>query len=54
MNVEETSRRDSVDLAGACSAAEFVVEGAGEEYAVPEIEPNRKSRVNRTRVIGLG
>jgi len=39
-----TSRRDSSDLAGVCSAAKFVVEGAQEEYDAPEIEPNRKSR----------
>ena len=26
-------------------AAEFVVEVAGEEYDVPEIKPNRKSRL---------
>ena len=40
-----TSRRDSADVGGACSAAKFVVEGAGEEYDAPEIEPNRKSRL---------
>jgi hypothetical protein len=31
---------------GACSAAKFVVKGAGEEYDAAEIEPNRKSRTN--------
>jgi hypothetical protein len=30
-----------------CSAAKFVVEGAGEEYNAPEIEPNRKSRLEQ-------
>jgi hypothetical protein len=29
------------------AAAEFVVEGAGEEYDAPDIEPNRKSRFRR-------
>jgi hypothetical protein len=37
-----TSRGDSADLAGACSAAKFVVERAGEEYHAPEIAFNRK------------
>lgn len=41
-----SSRRDSADVAGACSAAKFVVEEAGEEYDAREIEPNRKSRIN--------
>lgn len=39
-----TSRRDSADVAGACSAAKFVVKGAGEEYNGPDFEPNRKSQ----------
>jgi hypothetical protein len=37
--------RDSADVAGACSAAKFVVEGAGAEYDAPHIEPNRESRL---------
>ena len=38
---------DSADVAGACSAAKFVVEGLGEEYDAREIEPNRKSRLKQ-------
>jgi hypothetical protein len=46
-----SSRRDSANVAGACSAAQFVVEGAGEEYDAPEIEPNRKSRIKAKGVL---
>ena len=37
--------RGEILLNGACSAAKFVVEGAGEDYDAPDIEPNRKSRL---------
>jgi hypothetical protein len=47
--VQERARRDSADLAGARSAAKFVVEVVGDEYDAPEIEPNRKSRLNWCR-----
>jgi hypothetical protein len=47
INRNEEDVGDSADVAGACSAAKFVVEGAGEEYDAREIEPNRKSRLKQ-------
>jgi hypothetical protein len=41
-----TAYLETADVAGACSAAKFVVKGAGEEYDAPDIESNRKSRTN--------
>ena len=45
MRWARTSRRDSADLAGACSGDKFVVSRAGDAYDAPESEANRKSRL---------
>lgn len=49
-SLPDTSRRDSADLAGACSSGKFVVSRAGEVYDAPESEPNGKSRIKRLRM----
>jgi len=40
--------RDSPDLAEALLCCEIRCGGAGKDYGVPEIEPNRKSQVKGT------
>src|SRR5258706_5169440 len=40
----------NADLAGACSAAKFVVKGAGEEYAAPETEPKSEKEHRREQI----
>jgi hypothetical protein len=47
LDVQDHAVGDSADVAGACSAPKFVVEGAGGEYDAREIEPNRKSRLKQ-------